>query len=203
MIILAAAVGLILLVIVIVVLVIDGKRRRDEQERDRQWKETVQGSAEPTVNMNDRTMDSFPPSENALGVLVILQSDDPAMLHQRIEITKSATSLGRKADNDIIFAKDSPVSRHHAVIEERGRQLFLSELASPDDSGQPKRPAYGTFVNGTQVQDSVLLRNGDDIQLAKRVHIRFESVYSSPGDEDRTMDQATSSSDEKTMDFNN
>jgi pSer/pThr/pTyr-binding forkhead associated (FHA) protein len=151
--------------------------------------------------MDERTMDAFTPSENALGVLVILQSDDPALVHQRIEISKSVTSLGRKADNDIIFAKDSPVSRHHAVIEERGRQLFLSEVISADDSGQSKRPAYGTFVNGSQIQDTVLLQDGDEIQLGKRVRIRVEAIHT-PGNEDKTVDQMPPSGDEKTVDYN-
>jgi pSer/pThr/pTyr-binding forkhead associated (FHA) protein len=124
------------------------------------------------------------------------------MLHQRIEIAKPVTTLGRKADNDVIFAKDSPVSRHHAVIEERGGQLFLSEVVAADEGGQPKRPAYGTFVNGTQVQDPVLLHDGDEILLGKRVRIRFEAVARTSGDGERTVDQMISSGDEKTMDFN-
>ena len=202
-IILASVAGLVLLGVVMTVLLLVGKRRRKEKERDKQWQEKVQGiGAESAVSTDDRTMDSFTPSENALGVLVILQCDDPAMLHKRIEIVRPVTHLGRKADNDVIFAKDSPVSRHHAVIEERDGQLFLSEIVSADEhSGQPKRPAYGTFVNGTQVQDPILLRDGDEIMLGKRVRIRFESVHSAQTGEDRTLDQGTSSDDEKTMDF--
>jgi len=204
-IVLAAVAGLVLLGILITAMLVVGKRRRKEKERDKQWQEKVQGigvNPESVSGNDDRTMDSFTPSENALGVLVILQSDDPAMLHQRIEIVKPVTNLGRKADNDIIFSKDNPVSRHHAVIEERNGQLFLSEINSPDEhTGQLKRPAYGTFVNGTQVQDPTLLRDGDEIMLGKRVRIRFESLHSTQGGDDRTMDQGTSSDDEKTMDF--
>jgi len=204
-IILAAAAGLVLLGIVMTIVLVVGKRRRKEKERDKQWQENVQGIGvdhESAASSDDRTMDSFTPSENALGVLVVLQCDDPAMLHQRIEIVRPVTHLGRKADNDVIFSKDNPVSRHHAVIEERNGQLFFSEIISPDEhTGQPKRPAYGTFVNGTQVQDPVLLRDRDEIMLGKRVRIRFESVHSAQAGEDRTMDQGTSSDNEKTMDF--
>jgi pSer/pThr/pTyr-binding forkhead associated (FHA) protein len=146
-------------------------------------------------------VDSFTPSENALGVLVILQSDDPAMLHRRIEITKSVTTLGRKADNDVIFAKDSPVSRHHAVIEERSGQLFLSEVLATDESGHTKPPAYGTFINGKRVEDSTPLRDGDKIQLGKRVQIQFEAVKPSAGEGEQTVDQLTTRDDEQTMDF--
>lgn len=202
-IILAAVAGLILLGAVIAIVLVAAKRRQHEKERDREWQETVQGVGESaTVSMDDRTMDAFTPSENALAVLVILESDDPAMKHQRIEIAKPVTSLGRKGDNDVIFAKDSPVSRHHAVIEERGGQLFLSEVISADDGGQSKAPAYGTFVNGSQVQETVPLHAGDEIQLGKRVRIRFEAVRGVTGGEDKTVDQMTSSGDEKTTDFN-
>lgn len=203
-IILAAAGGVILLGIVLIILLIVRNRRKKEKERDRQWQEKVQGvGAESTSSSSDdRTIDSYTPSENALGVLVIQQSDDPAMLHQRIEIVKPETRLGRKADNDVIFANDSPVSRYHAVIEERNGQLFLSEIISADEhNSQPKRPLYGTFVNGTQVKDSVLLQDGDEIMLGKRVRIRFESAHNEKTNEDRTFDQGASSDDDKTMDF--
>lgn len=203
-IILAAAGGVILLGIVLIILLIGRNRRKKEKERDRQWQEKVQGvgAESASSSSDDRTIDSYTPSENALGVLVIQQSDDPAMLHQRIEIVKPETRLGRKADNDVIFANDSPVSRHHAVIEERNGQLFLSEIISADEhNSQPKRPLYGTFVNGNQVQDSVLLQDGDEIMLGKRVRIRFESAHSAQTNVDRTLDQGASSDDDKTMDF--
>jgi len=202
-IILVAAASVVLLGVVIAILVIGGKRRRKDKERDTKWQETVQGIEElPTIHLDDRTVDSFLPSENALAVLVIQDCDDKAMIQQRIEITKAVTTLGRKADNDVIFAKDSPVSRYHAVVEERGGQMFLKEVVAVDEGDRPKPPTYGTFVNGIKVQDSVLLHDGDEIQLGKRVCIRFESVKQSADDDERTIDQSASSGDEKTVDYN-
>lgn len=197
----AAIGGTILLGALVVVLLVAAKKRRQEKQREEEWKRTVQGiGVSTTIGMDDRTLDAFTPSENALAVLVILNSDDLAMIHQRIEITKPVTHLGRKADNDVIFAKDSTVSRHHAVIEERNRQMFLSEVMSVDESGRPKPPTYGTFVNGTQIRDAHALHDGDEIQLGKRVRIRFEAVAFQSGEEERTIDQLTSD-DEKTIDF--
>jgi VWFA-related protein len=200
-IILAAVVGLVLLGIVAIVLLVVGKRRKHEKGRAEAWQEKVQGlGVAPAVSTEDRTMDSFTPAGDALGVLVVLQSDDPAMLNQRIEIVNPVTHLGRKADNDIIFAKDSPVSRHHAVIEVRDGQVFLGEVVAADDhTGQPKRPAYGTFVNGLQVQEPVLLRDGDEIMLGKRLRIHFEAVYIAPAGDDRTLDQVDANTDDKTI----
>ena len=84
--------------------------------------------------LEGRTNDSFGASAgNALGVLTILQSDDLSMLNRRFEITNPVTNLGRKADNDVIFASDSPVSRRHAVIETVDGQLFLKEILTRDD----------------------------------------------------------------------
>jgi hypothetical protein len=189
----------VVLVIVVVVLVIALRPKQREQERDREWRERVQGEGSFNAGFGEeRTLDSFTPSENALGMLAVLQSDDPAMVGQQIEIAKPITNLGRKADNDVIFTKDSPVSRHHAVIEERGGNLFLSEVMAIED-GTPKRPAYGTFVNGTQIEDPVLLHHGDEIRLGKRVRLRFESLQHTSTDGERTLDQFDSS-DERTLD---
>lgn len=193
--------GLILMGALVIFLLAVVKKRRDEKRREEEWRRVVQGIGVPTTTtMDDRTLDAFTPSENALAVLVILNSDDPALIHQRIEITKPVTHLGRKADNDVVFAKDSTVSRHHAVIEERNGQMFLSEVMGVDDYGRPKPPTYGTFVNGKQIQGSYALHDGDEIQLGRRVRIRFEAIAPTIGTEERTLDQL-SSDDAKTTDF--
>lgn len=200
--ILAAAGGGLLLLGIILALGLSASRRRQRAQREREWQQAMPGQ-ETTVGAagEDRTLDAFVASENALGVLVVLQSDDPELLHRRFEISKPVTTLGRKSDNDLAFTKDSPVSRHHAVIEERKGLLYLSEVLGADESGQPKRPVYGTFVNGMQVQEPVRLRNGDEIQLGKRLRLRFEAVHPAEGDEGHTIDQLTPGDTDKTMDL--
>ncbi len=190
----------VVLIIAVVVVVIALKPKRREDEREREWREKVHGDGSFNTGFGEeRTLDSLVPSDNALGVLTVLQSDDPAMVGQQIEITKTVTNLGRKADNDVIFAKDTPVSRHHAAIEERDGNLLLSEVMAIED-GSPKRPAYGTFVNGNQIEEPVLLHDGDEIRLGKRVRLRFNSPqHRSTNDDERTMDQFDAS-DERTLD---
>ncbi len=119
------------------------------------------------------------------GVLVVEKSDDAAMIGQRFEIVNEVTNLGRSADNDVMFPKDTPISRRHAQIIARAGGLYLDEIATRDDTGQMKRPTYGTFVNGQRVeQEPVLLKNGDEIQLGARAIVRLESSASpSPEDE--------------------
>jgi class 3 adenylate cyclase/pSer/pThr/pTyr-binding forkhead associated (FHA) protein len=120
-------------------------------------------------------------AKKCLGVLEILQSKDPTRIYERIDIINPVTHLGRKADNDLSFPKDSSVSRHHAIIKVRDGKVFLGEVVEThDDTGQPSRPTYGTFINGLQVQEPVELQDGDDLTLGTSLRIRFEAVQIKP-----------------------
>lgn len=192
------------LVVFLIVMAILKKRKEDQ--RNKEWDEKVGGlgeaAADEFLGGSDRTMDSWEMSSDALGMLTVSSSDDSSMLDQRFEITKRRTTLGRKADNDIIFPKDSPVSRHHAVIEERGGGLFLSEVEEMDEKiGKPKRPTFGTFVNDHEVDgQEILLQNGDEIRLGKRVKLKFEASARTLAGDEKTYDGFTSSGENDTMD---
>lgn len=111
-----------------------------------------------------------------LGALTIVNSDDPTLIGHHFEITASLVTLGRSADNDIIFPNDKPVSRHHAEIYQISGKLYLREVEMADASGTAKPPKYGTFLNGEAMgTDPSQLKTGDEIQLGKRVRLRFES----------------------------
>lgn len=158
-------------------------RNRQQHQRDLEWQRKVSGiglgeapTVEDIVGGSDRTVDTQDMSPDALGRLTVNASDDPSMIGQQFDLLHSQTTLGRKADNDIIFPKDSPVSRHHAVIEERGGSLYLSEVEESDETGHAKRPTYGTFVNEREVSgQAIQLQNGDEIRLGKRVRLKFEA----------------------------
>jgi pSer/pThr/pTyr-binding forkhead associated (FHA) protein len=111
-----------------------------------------------------------------LGAVTIEASDDSSLVGHRFEITTSLITLGRSADNDIIFPNDKPVSRHHAEIYQISDKLYLREVETADSSGAAKPPKYGTFLNEVPMgSDPALLKTGDAIQLGKRVRLRFES----------------------------
>lgn len=176
-----------LFAIVAVVILVVVMRRRQQKQRDDEWNRQVGGIGAdmPTVDEmpagSDKTMDSWEIPPDALGRLTVTGSDDTTMINQHFDITSRRTTLGRKADNDIIFPKDTPVSRHHAMIEEKNGGLFLTELEDPETS---KRPTYGTFVNDKEVgSQSILLQSGDEIRLGKRVILKFEAGTISFGDE--------------------
>ena len=123
------------------------------------------------------------------GSLTVDFSDDPAMIGHRFDITSLMTTLGRSADNDIIFPKDNPVSRHHAEISERRGLLYLMELRQTDASGLSTPPKFGTFINNIQVGlNPVLLKNGDIIGIGKRVKLRFETSRNVSGEDAVTYD---------------
>lgn len=199
--------GVVLLgaVIIFIIIMFIAKKRREKQ-RELEWNQKVGGLGEATAEEfsggSDRTMDSWEMSPDALGMLTVTGSDDPSLLGQRFEITKRRTTLGRKADNDIIFPKDSPTSRHHALIEERSGGLFLSEVEETDEkTGRPKRPTFGTFVNESDLNgQDVLLQNGDEIRLGKRVKLKFEASARIRAGDEKTHDGFTSSGEGDTMD---
>jgi hypothetical protein len=151
----------------------------------------------------ERTIDDWELSSDALGMLIIESSDDATMLGHRFEITQTVTTLGRSADNDISFPKDKPVSRHHAEIVSKRDGLYLEEVQATDETGSSRTPTYGTFVNDVQlIGDAILLQTGDEIRLGKRVRLKFEAATSvaemdsltydgilSTDDPDRTHDQ--------------
>jgi hypothetical protein len=179
----------VLLVLVVVILL----RRRQNHLRDLEWDRQVGGiGLEPTAEVappSDRTMDSWEVSPDAFGMLVVTASDDASMIGHRFEIMKPLTTLGRSADNEIPFPKDSPVSRHHAQIEARGGGLFIREVESADKSGHPKRPTYGTFINENPIgMEPVLLNSGVEIRLGKRVRLRFEAGQKLMSGSSETMD---------------
>jgi VWFA-related protein len=195
--------GLLFILVVVVVIIIFARRKK-QKERDDEWNRKVGGVGDlPTMEEgipgSDRTMDSWEMPPDALGRLLVTASDDSSMVGQHFDITSRRTTLGRKADNDIIFPKDTPVSRHHALIEERNGSLFLTEVV---DSETNKPPTYGTFVNDSKVgSQAILLETGDEIRLGNRAILKFEAGkilsgndtthddFLAPGDTMATQDQ--------------
>jgi pSer/pThr/pTyr-binding forkhead associated (FHA) protein len=131
-------------------------------------------SVSPPV-MNQPVIEPVPQTPpDVLATLTVLYSDDTNLQHQVLNITLPKVQLGRSTQNDIIFPQDTPVSRHHAVIEQTGSQFWMSEVISSDETGSPKRPKFGTFVNEMKMEDQpVLLKSGDVIRLGPRVRLAF------------------------------
>jgi len=128
-------------------------------------------------------------NSDVLGTLTIEASDDTTLIGHRFEITTPLVSLGRSADNDVNFPIDKPVSRHHAEIYQISGKLYLREVNTVDASGAARPPKYGTFLNQIQMgSDPAQLKTGDEIQLGKRVRLKFESYERDMDDYSLTYD---------------
>ncbi|MEZ0396747.1 MAG: VWA domain-containing protein [Anaerolineales bacterium] len=166
-----------------------GKKKKQERARAALWEQakTLEEAATAPAAA-ERTMDDWTAVSGRLGLLTVEASDDPAMIGQRFDITRLPVTLGRSADNDFAFPKDSPVSRRHAEIIERGGTLYLREVQAPDESGQMRGPKFGTFVDDVQISQPVALRSGAVICLGKRVALRFEAPLAPVGSPEQTRD---------------
>lgn len=147
----------------------------------------------PSYSPADATMDGLSTATET-AILSVQFSDDPRRLGEKVPLLNQITAIGRQPDNDIVFDKDSPVSRHHVQIEKVGGVHYLSEVVGKSSgSDAPKYPSYGTFVNENQLAhgERVALASGDVIRLGTRLKLSFEapqpsSTKSESGD--TTMD---------------
>ena len=79
--------------------------------------------------------------------------DDSGAPHS-VPLGSAGVTLGRSRENDVVFARNEGVSRHHAEITMDGDRYVLLDRGS----------SAGTYINGVPIQDQVLV-DGDVIQL--------------------------------------
>lgn len=109
--------------------------------------------ADPPLESEDTQMPE--PAATIHAWLVTLDADET-----RYPITKAATRIGRKMDNDIVM-KNNSVSSHHAEVIKRGEKFIIADLEASN----------GVFIGGKRV-DKVPLAEGDVIELGE-VRLRF------------------------------
>lgn len=68
------------------------------------------------------------------------------------------TSIGRSNKNDISFASDLVVSRHHAVVTFADGDFYLDDIGSRN----------GTLLNGKLLEGATKLSSGDEILIGCR-----------------------------------
>ncbi|MCJ7433373.1 MAG: VWA domain-containing protein [Anaerolineales bacterium] len=181
-----------LLLLVMIVFGVYLARRRADEKRALAWAQAQ--SASESVYTESYTLDAIATGSDTRAVFIVKESDDPAMISKRLLMNQAIIHLGRGGDNELPFPKDSPVSRHHAIVEEKQGGLYLREALTKDSSGAEKGPMYGTFVNDEQISGEVALQDSDRIRLGKRLiieleiieHLRFDSTKE---DIDKTVEQ--------------
>lgn len=80
-----------------------------------------------------------------------------------IPLAQGSTTFGRSSDNNVIL-NEQTVSRHHARVEIRGEQIFLTDLGTSN----------GTLVNAQRIGTVHPLRPGDVVQMGTVV-MRLEN----------------------------
>jgi hypothetical protein len=138
-----AAASLLGLVIIIGVVMASGKK-----------KQKAPSSMPPDLGL---PLNAASPARSAALAHLVLQDASST----RLAITKTASRIGRRADNDIVFSNDS-VSGHHAELHMgRDGTFTITDLGSGN----------GVLVNGSRVTQSPL-RDGDAVELGE-VRFRF------------------------------
>lgn len=92
----------------------------------------------------------------------VLMVSEGELTGQRWTLTKDEMMIGRGNDADIVLP-ERQVSRYHTKILYRDGRYLLEDLDSKN----------GTFLNGQPVKGTVLLQDGDEIQIALCVRMLF------------------------------
>jgi len=193
--------GIVIIAILLFVVIRQQRQMKTQNDDDDYKLNPVPADMQQAIPVYSRKIESRSPvnfrgDTDALGALIIEASDDTSMIGHHFEIMGSSVTLGRSADNDLNFPNDKPVSRRHAEIYLSNRKLYLRAIETSDASGVPQLPKYGTFLNQIPVgSESVALKNGDEIQLGKRVHLKFEAYQQIDDEDARTYDDMESDED--------
>jgi tetratricopeptide (TPR) repeat protein len=86
--------------------------------------------------------------------LVVVQGEEEG---REIELTQNQVTMGRGADNDLVFP-DIACSRRHCILEKRDGDYVVTDLGSGN----------GTVVNGSRIQN-VVLNDGDEIEIGSTI----------------------------------
>jgi len=97
-------------------------------------------------------------------MLLVLEGPNPG---KRLYMDQPVLLVGRDEDCDLVIG-DRQVSRRHASIARENEQYVLRDLGSKN----------GTFVNGQEVQDPYVLKDGDEIQIAYCCKMAFVAADS-------------------------
>lgn len=92
----------------------------------------------------------------------VLVAREGQLVGQRWTIDDDEFMIGRGSDCGVVLP-ERQVSRYHVVIRRKDGRYFLEDLGSKN----------GTHLNGTQIQGTVPLQDGDEIQIALAVKLVF------------------------------
>lgn len=117
-------------------------------------------------------------AESAAAPIAILRSNGAQS--EDIAVRRTATSIGRRPQNDHVIAGDPFVSGAHARVEVVDGTITLTDVGSTN----------GTFVNGARLQahQPCTLADGDEIQIGKGLYTLERNVVSEPTDDAQKLE---------------
>jgi FHA domain/Protein of unknown function (DUF3662) len=120
------------------------------------------GRPATTMHATESTkpLSASPPDEAAAVLRRLQPPGRPLLLGSR------HVRLGRRPECDLVVP-DPGVSRRHASLYRRVAGWYLVDHGSTN----------GTFINGERIKTPAKLASGDEIQLGKRVRLRFEHSH--------------------------
>ncbi len=105
-----------------------------------------------------------------------LVQDEGAASSKEFELAQSEMIIGRDPNVDISIPS-AAVSRRHARLMRDGDGYTLEDLGSSN----------GTFLNGVQLTERRLLKDGDQIRLGKAVTLTYKTPAAVPAGEPRPV----------------
>lgn len=165
--------GALVLIIIIALILLGRKKPAPAPTETQEFKpKDVDGSAAGSGYMAGIT------GQSVLATLEVLECDDKTLIGSTFNVTTLPLSLGRAADNDVVFSKlDRAVSGHHAVLEDVNGQIGIRDAHSK----------YGTFVNEEQIGEKpFILESGAKLRLGPRATLIYTRMFASVGGNDET-----------------
>jgi hypothetical protein len=108
---------------------------------------------EGTMELNPELLRGPSPTPDDQGhYLVAITGTQPGM---RVEITSQPATVGRSADQTLVFAADSSLSRRHAQISFLNGSIVVEDLGSTN----------GTYVDGVRLEKSRSLNEGAIVKM--------------------------------------
>lgn len=127
-----------------------------------------------SMQTSNQNRDLQPAENKTVFSILVLQSNDKALIGQRFDFCKAIAYMGGSSTNDFFVPKDFETKKGHAVITfNDGKYFLMDEKPRGDLPGQMNTTAT-IFINDKPVASETLIKNGDLIKIGETLLLRFE-----------------------------
>lgn len=116
---------------------------------------TQQNSEDTSGQLLDKNIYTIRESHGSEISVIVRETEDSFSVFDKYDLSSvQMLSIGKDADNQIVYQFQALVSRRHAVLHRKGGDFVLEDVS-----------ANGTFVNGKRVYGNYTLKIGDIINI--------------------------------------